>query len=104
LQTQLSEIQQIVPELISKSKFQIQKLELAIETQRQTSQEKEQSLTEEIAHPRQQKEQLQAATRSRLQATIAEKDSNEDECPRRLTPCISCTAMPWKNCVIRMEE
>jgi hypothetical protein len=84
LQTQLSEIQQIVPELMSKSKFQIHKLESAIEMQCQTLQEKEQSLTEEITQLRQQNEQLQVATRSRLQATITEKYSNEDKMSKQI--------------------
>jgi hypothetical protein len=104
LQTQLSEIQQIVPELMSKSKFQIHKLESAIETQCQTSQEKEQSLTEEIVQLRQQNKQLQVATQSRLQATIAEKDSNEDKMSKQINSRVSCTAMPWMNCIIEMEE
>ncbi len=26
------------------------------------------------------------------------------KCPSRSTPCVSCTAMPWKICVIGMEE
>jgi chromosome segregation ATPase len=84
LQTQLSDIQQIVPELMTKSKSQIQKLELVVETQRQASQERERSLTEEIAHLRQQNEQLQAATRVRLQSSNVGRQDEIDQLKMRL--------------------
>ena len=84
LQTQLSEIQQIVPELMSKSKSQIQKLETVIETQRQESDEKEKKMEEEIAQLREQNEQLQAATRSRLQSSGAEAQEEIDQLKMRL--------------------
>lgn len=84
LQTQLSEIQQIVPELMSKSKSQIQKLEQVVETQRQEAKEKEEKLEEEIAQLRQQNEQLQAATRSRLQSSDVDRQEEIDQLRMRL--------------------
>ncbi len=84
LQTQLSEIQQIVPELMSKSKSQIQKLESVIESQHKASQERERSLTEEIAQLRQHNDELQAATRSRLQASDIERQEEIDQLKMRL--------------------
>ena len=84
LQTQLSEIQQIVPELMSKSKSQIQKLETVIETQRYEMGEKEKKLEEEIAQLREQNEQLQAATRSRLQSSEVDRQEEIDQLKMRL--------------------
>ena len=84
LQTQLSEIQQIVPELMSKSKLQIQKLENVIEHQRQETKENEQKLEQEVAQLREQNEQLQAATRSRLQASDVGRQDEIDELMLRL--------------------
>mmetsp|Transcript_33041 Transcript_33041/g.69347 ORF Transcript_33041/g.69347 Transcript_33041/m.69347 type:complete len:1474 (+) Transcript_33041:52-4473(+) len=84
LQTQLSEIQQIVPELMSKSKSQIQKLETVVETQRQEAEEKEEKLEEEITKLRQQNEQLQAATRSRLQSSDVDRQEEIDQLKMRL--------------------
>lgn len=84
LQTQLSEIQLIVPELMSKSKLQIQKLENVIESQRQETKEKEQKLMHEIAQLREQNEQLQVATRSRLQSTDVELQHEIEELRLRL--------------------
>jgi len=69
LQTQLSEIQLIVPELMSKSKSQISKLESVIQTQKDEAGKREQELKNEIEELKQQNTQLQAATRSRLQAS-----------------------------------
>ena len=69
LQTQLSEIQLIVPELMSKSKSQISKLESVIQTQKNEAGKREQELKNEIEELKQQNTQLQAATRSRLQAS-----------------------------------
>lgn len=84
LQTQLSEIQQIVPELMSKSKLQIQKLENVIEHQRQETKENEQKLMREVEQLREQNEQLQAATRSRLQASDVGRQDEIDELRLRL--------------------
>ena len=84
LQTQLSEIQQIVPELMSKSKSQIQKLETVVESQQQESEEKEKKLEDEISQLRQQNEQLQAATRSRLQSSDVEMQDEIDQLQMRL--------------------
>lgn len=84
LQNQLSEIQQIVPELMSKSKLQIQKLENVVEHQRQETKENEQRLEQEIAHLREQNEKLQAATRSRLQASDVERQHEIEELRLRL--------------------
>ena len=84
LQTQLSEIQQIVPELMSKSKSQITKLEAVIETQRQDAQEKEQALEAEIQKLREQNEALQAATRSRLQSSDVDRQDEIDQLKLRL--------------------
>ena len=84
LQTQLSEIQQIVPELMSKSKSQIQKLESVIETQLTESEEKEKKLHEEIEALKQQNEQLQAATRSRLQSSQVDQQDEIDQLKMRL--------------------
>jgi len=84
LQTQLSEIQQIVPELMSKSKSQITKLEAVIETQRQESHEKEQKLEDEIKQLRGQNGQLQAATRSRLQSSDVDRQEEIDHLKMRL--------------------
>jgi len=84
LQTQLSEIQQIVPELMSKSKSQIQKLETVVETQRHDAEEKEEKLEEDIVKLRQQNEQLQAATRSRLQSSDVDRQDEIDQLKMRL--------------------
>ncbi|KAL9184958.1 hypothetical protein ACHAXT_002735 [Thalassiosira profunda] len=84
LQTQLSEIQQIVPELMSKSKSQIQKLETVIETQRTESEEKEKKLREEVEELKRTNEQLQAATRSRLQSTNVDQQEEIDQLKMRL--------------------
>ncbi len=84
LQTQLSEIQQIVPELMSKSKLQIQKLENVIEHQRQETKENEQEREQEVAQLREQNEQLQAATRSILQASDVGRQDEIDELRLRL--------------------
>ena len=69
LQTQLSEIQLIVPELMSKSKSQIAKLESVIQSQKEDALKREEELQEEVDKLKRQNEQLQAATRSRLQAS-----------------------------------
>ena len=84
LQIQLSEIQQIVPELMSKSKSQIQKLEIVIETQRQEAEEREQKLSNDIEDLRQQNQQLQAATRSRLQSSGVDRQEEIDQLKMRL--------------------
>jgi hypothetical protein len=84
LQLQLSEIQQIVPELMSKSKAQIQKLESIAETQCRESEVRERSLIDEIAQLRQQNEQLQAATRSRLQESDVGRQEEIDQLKMRL--------------------
>ena len=84
LQTQLSEIQQIVPELMSKSKSQIQKLENAVEFQRNESEEREKKLNEQIDQLRQNNEQLQAATRSRLQSTEVDRREEINQLKMRL--------------------
>ena len=84
LQSQLSDIQQIVPELMSKSKSQIQKLEMVVETQRKVAQEKEESLNAEIAQLREQNEQLAAATRSRLQENNAGQQEEIEQLKLRL--------------------
>lgn len=113
LQTQLSEIQQIVPELMSKSKSQISKLEHSIQTQKHAAEEREKGLqegkllmclcvfesytmivcvysisllycTSEITELKRQNEQLQAATRSRLQASDAERQDEIDHLKMRL--------------------
>ncbi|KAL7553561.1 hypothetical protein ACHAWF_016859 [Thalassiosira exigua] len=84
LQTQLSEIQQIVPELMSKSKSQIQKLEGVLETQRQEAEEREIKLKEEVAKLKQQNEQLTSATRSRLQSSDVERQDEIDQLRMRL--------------------
>lgn len=84
LQTQLSEIQQIVPELMSKSKLQIQKLENVIEHQRQETKENETKLMQEVAKLREQNAQLQAATRSRLQSSDVERQHEIEELRLRL--------------------
>jgi len=84
LQTQLSEIQQIVPELMSKSKSQIQKLENAVELQRNESEEREKKLNEQIDQLRQNNEQLQAATRSRLQSTEVDRREEINQLKMRL--------------------
>jgi hypothetical protein len=84
LQTQLSDIQQIVPELMSKSKSQIQKLEMVVETQRKVAQEKEETLNAEIAQLREQNEQLAAATRSRLQENNAGQQEEIEQLKLRL--------------------
>jgi hypothetical protein len=84
LQSQLSDIQQIVPELMSKSKSQIQKLEMVVETQHKVAQEKEESLNAEIAQLREQNEQLAAATRSRLQENNAGQQEEIEQLKLRL--------------------
>ena len=84
LQLQLSEIQKIVPELMSKSKAQIQKLESIAETQCRESEARERSLIDEIAQLRQQNEQLQAATRSRLQESSVGLQEEIDQLKMRL--------------------
>eukprot|EP00804_Cyclotella_cryptica_P016258 CCRYP_005737-RI/>CCRYP_005737-RI protein AED:0.08 eAED:0.08 QI:355/0.88/0.9/1/0.66/0.5/10/517/1306 len=84
LQTQLSEIQQIVPELMSKSKSQIAKLEATLQTQKEEAEEKEKILNEEISELKQQNEQLQAATRSRLQASDMERQDEIEQLKMRL--------------------
>ena len=84
LQLQLSEIQQIVPELMSKSKAQIQKLESIAETQCRESELRERSLIDDIAQLRQQNEQLQAATRSRLQESDVGRQEEIDQLKMRL--------------------
>ncbi|EJK43724.1 hypothetical protein THAOC_37791 [Thalassiosira oceanica] len=84
LQTQLSEIQQIVPELMSKSKAQIQKLETVIQTQREEAAEKEKKLEDEVLHLREQNAELQAATRSRLQSSNVEQQEEIDQLRMRL--------------------
>lgn len=84
LQSQLSDIQQIVPELMSKSKSQIQKLEMVVETQRKVAQEKEESLNAEIAKLRGLNEQLAAATRSRLQENNAGQQEEIEQLKLRL--------------------
>lgn len=84
LQSQLSDIQQIVPELMSKSKSQIQKLEMVVETQHKLAQEKEESLNAEIAQLREQNEQLAAATRSRLQENNAGQQEEIEQLKLRL--------------------
>lgn len=84
LQTQLSEIQQIVPELMSKSKSQIQKLETVIETQRDETEAKEKKMEDEIESLKKQNEQLQAATRSRLQSNDVERQDEIDQLTMRL--------------------
>ena len=84
LQTQLSEIQQIVPELMSKSKAQIQKLETVIRTQRDEAAEKEKRLEEEVLHLREHNAELQAATRSRLQSSNVDKQEEIDQLRMRL--------------------
>lgn len=84
LQTQLSEIQQIVPELMSKSKSQIQKLETVIQTQREEAAEKEKKLEDEVQHLREQNAELQAATRSRLQSSNVEQQEEIDQLRMRL--------------------
>lgn len=84
LQMQLSEIQKIVPELMSKSKSQIQKLEGVIQTQKQDAERNEEDLRDEIAELRKQNEQLQAATRSRLQASDADRQDELDQLRARL--------------------
>ena len=84
LQLQLSEIQKIVPELMSKSKAQIQKLESIAEMQCRESEVRERSLIDEIAQLRQQNEQLQAATRSRLQESDVGRQEEIDQLKMRL--------------------
>ncbi len=84
LQLQLSEIQQIVPELMSKSKAQIQKLEAVTETLCREAEVRERSLADEIAQLRQQNQQLQAATRSRLQASDVGRQEEIDQLKMRL--------------------
>jgi len=84
LQTQLSEIQQIVPELMSKSKFQIQKLEDVVKENQEAAARKEKALEEELLRLRQQNEQLQAATRTRLQSNVVDGQNEIDQLKMRL--------------------
>ena len=60
LQSQLSAIQQIVPELMSKSRSRMQKLESAIETQRAEYEEREEKLNGDIEALKRQNERLRA--------------------------------------------
>lgn len=84
LQTQLSEIQQIVPELMSKSKSQIQKLEAIVKTNQEEAAAREKKLEEEISRLKQQNEQLQAATRTRLQSSVVDGQHEIDQLKMRL--------------------
>jgi len=84
LQTQLSEIQQIVPELMSKSKSQILKLENAIDTHRNETERKEDKYEVEIKELKERNEQLQAATRSVLQSSDVDKQDEIDQLTMRL--------------------
>ena len=111
LQTQLSEIQQIVPELMSKSKSQIAKLEATVQSQKEEAEAKQKALNDgeilwclclyqlpnmflkyvlllfgfaEISDLKQQNEQLQAATRSRLQASDIERQDEIEQLKMRL--------------------
>ena len=84
LQTQLSEIQLIVPELMSKSKSQITKLESVIQAQKDDSDRREGELKEEVDELKRQNAQLQAATRSRLQASDNNRQDEIDQLRMKL--------------------
>ncbi|KAK1734363.1 hypothetical protein QTG54_014870 [Skeletonema marinoi] len=84
LQTQLSEIQLIVPELMSKSKSQITKLESVIQAQKDDSDKREGELKEEVDELKRQNAQLQAATRSRLQASDNNRQDEIDQLRMKL--------------------
>ena len=84
LQTQLSEIQQIVPELMSKSKSQISKLESVIQTKKDEASKREKELKDEIENLKKQNSQLQAATRSRLQESDNDRQDEIDQLRMKL--------------------
>ncbi|KAL7496542.1 hypothetical protein ACHAWT_005007 [Skeletonema menzelii] len=84
LQTQLSEIQLIVPELMSKSKSQISKLESVIQAQKDDAKKREEELKEEVEELKRQNAQLQAATRSRLQASDNNRQDEIDQLRMKL--------------------
>jgi len=84
LQTQLSEIQQIVPELMSKSKAQIQKLEAMVKTNQEAAAGRQEKLEEEVSRLKQHNEQLQAATRTRLQSSVVDGQQEIDQLKMRL--------------------
>ena len=84
LQTQLSEIQLIVPELMSKSKSQIEKLESVIQAQKADGFKREEALEDEVVELKRQNAQLQAATRSRLQASDNNRQDEIDQMRMKL--------------------
>jgi len=84
LQTQLSEIQLIVPELMSKSKSQIAKLESVILAQKADASKREEELKDEVDELKRQNAQLQAATRSRLQASDNNRQDEIDQLRMKL--------------------
>ncbi len=84
LQTQLSEIQLIVPELMSKSKSQISKLESVIQATKDDADKREEELKKEVEELKQQNAQLQAATRSRLQASDNDRQDEIDQLRMKL--------------------
>lgn len=84
LQTQLSEIQLIVPELMSKSKSQISKLESVIQAQKADASKREEELKDEVEELKRQNAQLQAATRSRLQASDNNRQDEIDQLRMKL--------------------